>query len=73
MTLAESVYEQKRRFVKNHLEPLIKAVDGSVDAVVYSHGGQELVTIYYDNEYSRRIDVGGDSLAALTRDVMRNL
>ncbi len=67
-------YQKKQEFVEKHLEPLIKATDFSVESVVYTSDNGEYVTIRYrKSKNETRVCVGGDSLAALTRDVMKKI
>ncbi|MBQ6945579.1 MAG: hypothetical protein IJN43_14850 [Ruminococcus sp.] len=67
-------YQKKREFVANHLEPLVKAADCSVESVVYTSDSGEYVTIRYrKSSYEIKVNVGADSLAALTRDVMKKI
>ena len=67
-------YQKKQEFVEKHLEPLIKAADFSVESVVYTSDNGEYVTIRYRKSKNEiRVCVGGDSLAALTRDVMKKI
>ena len=67
-------YQKKQEFVEKHLEPLIKAADFSVESVVYTSDNGEYVTIrYIQSPNAVRVCVSGDSLAALTRDVMKKI
>lgn len=67
-------YQKKQEFVEKHLEPLIKAADCSVESVAYTSDNGEYVTIRYRKSKNEiRVCVGGDSLAALTRDVMKKI
>ena len=67
----------KEKFVKDYLSPLIVAALGDVVDVRYTFTGSfEIVTVIWDNDKTVRevnVNVTGDSLLALTKDVVGRL
>ena len=67
----------KEKFVKECLKPLIVAALGNVIDVRYTFTGSfEIVTVIWDDGESvheENINVTGDSLIALTKDVVGRL
>lgn len=67
----------KEKFVKDYLSPLIVAALGNVIDVRYTNtGSYEIVTVIWDDGKAVRevnVNVTGDSLLALTRDVIGRL
>lgn len=72
------IYYNKEYFVHTVLYCLCKAACGDLNRLeyVYKDTGEELVHIIYDTsngEYKRTVNVTGDSLTALARDVLKYL
>lgn len=67
------VQAEKREFVQNRLLPLLADIDKKVTSVEYrvSECGGEYVVIERKDDSPLTITVTYDSLAALTRDVMK--
>ena len=65
----------KMDFVTNYLAPLLKAIDETITEVEYSVRTDltETVNIHFKPSGRLIINVTGDSLAALTRDVLRRI
>lgn len=70
--------EQKKKedFVKKMLDPFIKEIDGNVTSVIYRLVDTvsyelEYVLVTWKGGYVRRIYITGDSLSALSREVLR--
>lgn len=65
----------KALFVKRELTDCLRAANHGVQALGYDidQYGREIVTIHYDNGYSREVNVSGDSHIAIISDVLRNL
>lgn len=67
----------KQKYVKDYLSPLIVAALGDVVDVRYTFTGSfEIVTVIWDDGSAVRevnVNVTGDSLLALTHDVIRRL
>lgn len=65
---------RKRRFVQNHLEPLMKALCVGIISVNYQiENGEEIVITKYSDGGAKRACVSADSLAALCRDVLKTV
>lgn len=69
------VYEEKKIFTADKLLPLLQAIDGNIESAEY----HTLSRYPYDLEYilltwtggsSQRVYVTGDSLLALSKDVL---
>ena len=74
--MTENVYEQKENFCRHELLQLIQAIEKDVLRLEYiiHESGEETVSIVYltkTEHYSRTINVTGDSLKALARDVLK--
>lgn len=74
--MTENVYEQKENFCRHELLQLIQAIEKDVLRLEYiiHESGEETVSIVYltkTEQYSRTINVTGDSLKALARDVLK--
>jgi len=75
----DKVHEQKFNFVRHELLQLLKAIDRDILKAEYEilDGEIEIVTIYWltSEGYSsdRKINVTGDSLSALARDVLKRI
>ena len=67
----------KLKFVKDYLSPLIVATLGNVVDVRYTFtGSYEIITVIWDDGKAVRevnVNVTGDSLLALTKDVVGRL
>ena len=67
----------KEKFVKDYLSPLIGATLGNVVDVRYTFtGSYEIITVIWDDGKAVRevnVNVTGDSLLALTKDVVGRL
>lgn len=67
----------KEKFVKDYLSPLIVATLGNVVDVRYTFtGSYEIITVIWDDGKAVRevnVNVTGDSLLALTKDVVGRL
>ena len=66
--------EEKKAFVEEELQWMIQKINKDVYELVYkeSHEG-ETVKIVFKDGYQRNINVSGDSLQALTEDVLARL
>ena len=63
----------KMKFVQTKLTALLKAADKSVSDVVYTfdpNSDEETVYIEFDSGNVEKVDVTGDSLAALAKEVI---
>lgn len=79
--MKRNVEEQKSAFVGIELTALLRRIDTEIDYAIYQKfkNGEECVEVHYRQylfrkEVSRRpiaICVTGDSLSALTRDVLK--
>lgn len=70
------VQHEKELFVEIKLYPLLDAIDHNILYAEYEvdDKGKEYVVVTYANPMSsRRIEVTGDSLQALTMDVLKKL
>ena len=67
----------KLKFIKDYLSPLIVAALGNVVDVRYTFtGSYEIITVIWDDGKAVRevnVNVTGDSLLALTKDVVGRL
>ena len=68
------VYEEKRSFICTKLVPLLRGICNDIANVRYVVRGDliELVYITFANGGTKCINVTGDSLAALARDVLKH-
>lgn len=74
----DEIYEEKKAFIKDKLLPLAQAIDEHIMDMTYhllarSPYDLEYVTIVWNNADDQRVYVTGDSLLAISRDVMRTL
>jgi hypothetical protein len=73
-----NVYEQKEKFCRHELLALLQAIYPRILRLEYNHhqNGDETVTVIWLTESGERfriINVTADSLAALARDVLKNI
>lgn len=71
-----NVYEQKEKFCRHELLQLVQAIYPKILRLEYQrhNNGEETVTIVWlteSGECFRVVNVTGDSLAALARDVLK--
>ncbi len=71
-------HEQKRNFCNRELLNLVKGIDKDVLRLVYKlhESGEETVIIVWrtsTGEHMKPVNVTGDSLSALARDVLKYL
>lgn len=65
---------RKRRFVQNHLEPLMKALYVGIISVNYQvEKNEEFIITKYRDGGTLRACVTADSLSALCRDVLKTV
>lgn len=74
----KQMYSEKAAFVRDKLLPLLQAIDSSIEGAshhVLSRRPYDLeyILISWSNAESQRIYVTGDSLLAISRDVLRSL
>lgn len=70
----EELYLEKKSFVEDKLENLLKSADISVSVLEYTKDEtEEFVWVGFDNGYNERICVTGDSLIAIVSDVIHSL
>ena len=72
------IHEEKEKFCDREFLKLVQAIEHDVLRLEYKlhSSGEETVTIVYltkAGEYGRTINVTGDSIAALARDVLKYL
>jgi hypothetical protein len=69
------VQQEKYEMVSTKLLPLLQfATDGEVRTAKYKAcGDDERVEIRFSNDYTKSVNVAGDSLLAVCRDVLRAL
>ena len=63
------IFEKKKEFVEGTLSACMVEANIGVDHLMYSaesEGGMEIVTICYDDGWTRKVDVTGDSNLART-------
>ena len=67
--------ERKADFVKKELTALLSAIDEDCLGAAYwvREDNEEIVTLLFENGAKKRVNVTADSLAALTRDVLKGL
>lgn len=75
MNDAALVYKEKREFVEDKLVPLLQAIDTRIETAEYhtlsrSPYDLEYVLITWLGGSDKRVYVTGDSLLALSRDVL---
>ena len=78
MKTDEEVYEEKKAFIQDKLLPLAQAIDSNImdlsyHLVMHSPYDLEYVTIIWKNAHDQRVYVTGDSLLAVSNDVLRVL
>lgn len=66
---------EKRHFFKRHLKGIMKALDPDINRIEYkiTAAADEFVVIHRKNDVAKRVNVTGDSLFAMTRDVIGSL
>lgn len=73
----DKVYEEKFEFVRHELLQLLKAIDKDILKTDYEilENEIEIVTVYWltseGHTSDRKVNVTGDSLGALARDVLK--
>ena len=67
------IYEEKRRFVENHVGPmLVAASEGDVCKVIYDeYVDEEIVNVVFASGHVKHVCVTGDSLKAIVQDVLK--
>ena len=78
MMTDDEMYDEKKAFIQEKLLPLAQAIDSHIIDMTYhllarSPYDLEYVTIIWDNADDQRVYVTGDSLLAISRDVLRTL
>lgn len=71
-----TVFEKKKEFVEGPLSACMVEANIGVDHLMYSaesEGGMEIVTICYDDGWTRKVDVTGDSNLAIIKDISRRV
>lgn len=70
----DKVYEEKRSFVYTKLAPLLRSICDGIANVRYvvRNDTLELVYVTFAKGGTKCINVTGDSLAALARDVLKH-
>lgn len=74
----DEIYEEKKSFIKDKLLPLAQAINPFIRDMTYhllarSPYDLEYVTIIWNNADDQRVYVTGDSLLAISRDVLGKL
>ena len=74
----DEIYDAKRAFVQEKLLPLAQAIDSNImeldyHLVFHSPYDLEYVTITWKNADDQRVYVTGDSLLAISKDVLGKL
>lgn len=74
----DEIYEAKKAFVQEKLLPLAQAIDSNImdmtyHFVMHSPYDLEYVTIIWNNADDQRVYVTGDSLLAISKDVLGKL
>lgn len=74
----DEIYEAKKAFVQEKLLPLAQAIDSHIIDMEYhmlarSPYDLEYVTIIWNNADDQRVYVTGDSLLAISKDVLGKL
>ena len=66
---------QKKQFVKRYLKGLMRALDESIISIQYkvTDENDEFVLIVRRNANRKMVNITGDSLFAITRDVIGSL
>lgn len=78
MKTDEEIFAEKQKFIKEKLLPLAQAIDSHIIDMTYhllsrSPYDLEYITIIADNTDDRRVYVTGDSLLAISKDVLGKL
>lgn len=78
MRIDDDIYEEKSAFIKEKLLPLAQAIDTHITDMTYHLLARapydlEYITIIWNNADDRRVYVTGDSLLAISKDVLRTL
>lgn len=78
MMTDDEIYDEKRAFIKDKLLPLVQAIDSHIIDLEYhmlarSPYDLEYVTIIWNNADDQRVYVTGDSLLAISKDVLGKL
>ena len=70
-----SVKEEKRAFVEQFLEPMLKDTDSKIVSVVYDKTPMyaEAVTVTWDNGNAKTANVTYDSKLAIVKDVLKQI
>lgn len=68
----DEVYREKKRFVEGEFLSMLKECDIGVTGCDYWLNGslEEFVTVHFDNGFSRKVNVTGDSNKAIVEDVL---
>lgn len=69
-----NIYDRKRLFVEYDLTDLLQAIDDHIlrcEYQVSDDRSMEICTIIWDNDSKRLINVTGDSLLAIAKDVLK--
>ena len=78
MMTDDEIYDEKRAFIKDKLLPLAQAIDSNImdleyHLVFHSPYDLEYVTIIWKNADDQRVYITGDSLLAISKDVLGKL
>lgn len=78
MMTDDEIYDEKRAFIKDKLLPLAQAIDCNImdmtyHLVMHSPYDLEYVTIIWKNADDQRVYITGDSLLAISKDVLGKL
>lgn len=66
--------ENKKEFVENYLQPMIKEADSTIKSVTYRKSGfDEIVDVEYIGGLSFCVFVTADSKQAIIKDVLRGI
>lgn len=66
--------ENKKEFVENYLQPMIKEADSTVNSVTYRKSAfDEIVDVEYIGGLSFCVCVTADSKRAIVKDVLREI
>ena len=76
MRTHEEVYEEKKIFTEDSLLPFLQAIDKDIESAEYHTLTRhpydpEYIIITWKNGHSERVYVTGDSLLALSEDVLK--
>lgn len=76
MKLDEDIYKEKADFIKDKLLPLLQAIDSNIMDADYrvlcrSPYDLEYILLHWKNAEGQRVYVTGDSLLAISKDVLR--